>query len=83
MCEHGWHDPRDCDVCTGHRVAPEMADRVDKLEAALRDCIPFLAVYMYKYRLDYDLTELHPRHAEILDRVSVLSGGEPISERLK
>lgn len=34
-CEHGWHSAADCDVCTGYRVAPKLADRVDQLEAAL------------------------------------------------
>jgi len=57
--------------------------RIAELEAALRDCIPFLAVNMDKYRRDFGLDALHPTHAEILDRVSVLSGGEPISQRLK
>jgi hypothetical protein len=55
---------------------------VEERDAALRDCIPFLAVNMDKYRRDYELKALHPTHAEILDRVSLLSGGEKLSEKL-
>lgn len=58
------------------------AARIAELEAALRDAIPFLAVNMDKYRRDYGLTELHPTHAEIIDRISRLSGGEPLSKKL-
>ncbi|MFZ4808630.1 MAG: hypothetical protein ACOYLQ_15355 [Hyphomicrobiaceae bacterium] len=61
----------------------EARERIEVLEAALRDCIPFLVVNMDKYRRDHELDALHQKHAEILDRVSVLSGGEPLSERLK
>lgn len=56
--------------------------RIAQLEAALRDCIPFIAVSMDKYRRDYELKALHPTHAEILDRVSRLSGGEKLSDKL-
>lgn len=56
--------------------------RIAELEAALRDCIPFLAVNMDKYRRDFGLKELHPTHAEIIDRVSALVGGEKLSDKL-
>ncbi len=71
----------------GNRPATE-ADvwawkRIDELEAALHDCIPFLAVQMDRYRRDGAMTELNPTHAEIIDRVSALVGGEKLSEKLK
>lgn len=58
-------------------------DRIAELEAALRECIPFLAVHMDRWRRDAATAELHPDHANLLDRVSLLSGGEPLSSRLK
>lgn len=59
-----------------------LENRIAELEAALRDAIPFLAVNMDKYRRDYGLTELHPTHADIIDRISRLSGGGPLSKKL-
>jgi hypothetical protein len=66
-----------------HNEAVESAGkRIAELEAALRDCIPFLAINMDKYRRDFGLNDLHPTHAEILDRVSRLTGGEILSSKL-
>lgn len=74
-------------LCADHQFAEQrrchgLISRVDELEAALRDCIPFLAVNMEKYRRDLGVKELHPTHAEIIDRVSALVGGEKLSVKL-
>lgn len=62
--------------------AVEMGIRVAKLEAALRDCIPFVAVHADKYRRDFGMDKLHETHAAILDRASTLTGGEILSTKL-
>jgi hypothetical protein len=61
----------------------ELQHRCALVEATLKSCIPFLAIYMDRYKRDYQLTELHPKHAGILDRASHLTGGEILSENLK
>lgn len=66
-----------CNTCC--RIKQE---EIDELKEALTDCIPFLAVNMDKYRRDFGLKELHPTHAEVLDRVSRLTGGEQLSDKL-
>lgn len=45
QCEHGWHDTVDCDVCMRLRYAPEAADRIAELEAALRDVLADYEAY--------------------------------------
>jgi hypothetical protein len=75
--------PIDCEV---HDVAvmevSRMEKRVADLEIALRDCVPFLVVHMVKYATDFQLPALHPVHAEIIDRVSRLTGGEPLADKI-
>ena len=73
-CRHMSAMDNACGICADKRIA--------ELEAALWDCIPFLAVNMDKYRRDFGLKKLHPTHAEIIDRVSRLTGGAPLSAKL-
>ena len=68
---------RMCQNSVDHHVA-----RIAELEEALQDCIPFLAIYMAKYATDFGEPAIHPTHAEIIDRVSKLTGGEPLSEKI-
>jgi hypothetical protein len=56
--------------------------RIAELEAALRDCIAFVAIIADKHKRDFGLTELHPTHAAILDKASTLTGGDVLSTKL-
>lgn len=50
------------------------ADRIAELEVALNDAYPFVCVFVDRYRRDHDLEKLQERHAEIADRIAVLTG---------
>jgi hypothetical protein len=86
LAESGLPVPLECEAC-GHglckRDAEEHGMHYAQMQMALRDCIPFLAVQMDRYRREGGMEALHPTHAAILDRVSALVGGDKLSEKLK
>ena len=65
-------------------VFDDQKKRIEDLEVALRDCIPFVAVYSERYAREYEVKSgLHPNHAEVLDRASLLTGGDVLSTRIR
>ena len=64
-------------------IVGEQRKRIAELEAALNDCIGMVAIHADSYRRKFGLTDLHPTHADILNRASVLTGGERLSDKLK
>lgn len=72
------------DMDDGYYAATaKLQRRITELEAALVDCIPFVAVHADRWARDNESKDLHETHRKLLDRIGGLTGRGEISAKLK